>query len=265
MKKIISLLIVLCMVFTCATLTACDDESAGQGNSSKSAAYKALSAATENTSKLDSMNAAMEMDMTVTVDGVSQSMNILYEITASGLQGNSPKLRMIMTSDLPGVNMDIYIADGWAYATIAGTSYKVSAEDSGFEIEDTANDVIQPLEDDLLKNVTLKTESDGSQSISLSLKSKDFKDIYDDMIESLLESVSANGTDLDALEISDTNLYIKMSDNYISEYNIDFTMDMTVSGTTAKVEATVCVTFNAPGQNVTVTPPEGYLSFPSVS
>ena len=47
--------------------------------------------------------------------------------------------------------------------------------------------------------------------------------------------------------------------------DIAFTMDMTVEGVSTTVEAKATVTYENPGQPVTVTPPEGYQDFEEIS
>lgn len=259
MKRIVSLILTLCMILGCGVLSACSNQSA----------YDVVNSAMEKTSALDSMDAAVKMTMNITIGDESINMPMNYKIKATGLQGENPKLRMEMTTTASiagttnSITMDIYTTDGWIYMSTNGSGYKMKQEamDGQMGADMSTDLIVQPLPETLLKDCKLTKNNDGSESVRITVDGKEFMDLFKDMIDSMNSNI---GTEVVNLTISDATVTITVRDGYISVYEMDYSMNMEVSGTAAQAAVTASVQYNNPGKAVTVTPPDGYESFPEI-
>ena len=84
-----------------------------------------------------------------------------------------------------------------------------------------------------------------------------YADLIDDMTDTA-EILSAN------VQIKDAEVSITVKDGYIQSYSIDYDVVVEASGVTMRYGASASVTYNNPGKTVTITPPAGYQSFPSL-
>lgn len=259
MKRIVSLILTLCMILGCGVLSACSNQSA----------YDVVNSAMEKTSALDSMDATVKMTMDIKVGDETINMPINYKIKAAGLQGENPKLRMEMTTTASiagstnNITMDIYTADGWTYIASNGSGYKMKqdAMDGQMGADMSTDLIMQPLPEALLKDCKLKKNNDGSESVRITIAGNVFTALFKDMIDSMNSYI---GTEAVNLTISDSAVTVTVKDGYISVYALEFSMNMEVSGTAANATVSASAQYNNPGKAVTVTPPEGYENFPEI-
>ena len=67
------------------------------------------------------------------------------------------------------------------------------------------------------------------------------------------------------MQINDAVAKLTVAIGYVTSYDLSFTMEITMEGITSSAEATAAITYENPGQAVTITPPEGYQSFEVVT
>ena len=257
MKRITSLILAVCLM--CCVLSACESQTP----------YQLVSAALEKTNTLNDMDAVMEMSITAEANGQSLTIPMTLTVKASQMQSDNPKMLMglSMKMDIAGfstdISMDIYFADGWAYVGTGGSGYKVNASDMQDRLGSNISTdmVMQTLPEELLNKSEIKKNPDGSQTVSASIDGETFSTLYKELIDTMN---SATDTDVSGLTVSDAVVTVTVKDGYISVYDMDFTMNIDVSGTTVKSTATASVTYNDPGKAVTVTPPAGYLDFSEI-
>lgn len=258
MKKIISLVLALCLM--CCVLSACGNQTAQQ----------LVSAATEKTASLNAIDAVIEMSISMAMNGERMTIPMTYEIQATDIKSDNPKMLIGMTMklDIAGIStdidMDIYSADGWAYIAANGSGYKVNANAMDDQPgADASTDMItQVLPEELLKDAVTQKNNDGTQTVTVTIDGEAFSKLYKDLIDTLNSSA---GTSASSVTISDAVVKITIKDGYISVYDIDFTMNMAVDGTTVNADASAAVTYKNPGKDVTITPPAGYQDFPEMN
>lgn len=257
MKKTISLVLALCLM--CCVLSACGGQTPQQ----------LVSAAMEKTAALDSMDAVMEMSVSMEMDGQSMTIPMTYEIQATDMQSDDPKMLIGLTMklDIAGfttdIDMDIYSADGWAYIASNGSGYKVknTAMDDQLGADASTDMIMQELPEELLKDAESQKNDDGTQTVTVTIDGEAFSKLYEELINSLN---STAGTSATSLTISDAVVKITVKDGYVSVYDMDFTMNMDIDGITVKADASASVTYKNPGKDVTITPPAGYQDFPEM-
>lgn len=250
-KRIISLLLVIC--FLCAMLTACEETTSDMINN-----------ALKKTQALDSMNAEMHIDMEMSMQGMTLSIPITAAIKATGLQKENPTVLTDVSMSMFGQNIDVqlYQEGEWSYLVIADMKYKAKTADleGEYDYSGDVDSMLQSIPEELLKDVKAKKNDDGSQTVTVSIPDEQFSEIYSEFLKDIN---STTGADVDTtdLKIKDAVVTITVLNGYISVYDMELTMDMTVSdvATTSKIKASV--TYKDPGKDVQITPPSGYQSF----
>ena len=264
MKKLLSVLLILCLMLSALALVACNDEqpetpdapvvktTAEKFNDAIRATYAADSYAV----KYD-MNIAMET-MGMTMD-IPTSMDMKIKNAAS----DSPVASIDMTMEMLGMEIaiDMYMEDGWIYATAMGESYKSRVTDEDDYTQDI-DDMLKELPEDYLNELEVTVNPDGSETVVLAMSGDEFSEIFSSTITDVANSAADA---FDALEITETGVKITIKDGMISLYSINFVMTMQSEGVEIVSTATADMAFTAFGDDVVVTPPEGYLDFPEES
>ena len=263
-KRLVAMLLALTVLCTGILFTACGGE--GTAETTETVVEKSVSEvineALKKTENLDFMSAVMKMEMNMAAEGITMSIPITAKIKAKDIKSENPIASVVVTMSMFGQEIDIemYQEGQWAYMVMADMKYKTNAEDmeGEYDYADSANDMLQEIPEELLKDAELVKAEDGSQTVTLSLPGEKFAEIYDDLIESVN---SETGTEMGEMKISDAVVKITVDNGYVTVCDIAFTMEMTVEGVTSSTEVKTTLTYENPGQEVTITPPEGYQDF----
>ncbi len=262
-KRIIALLLAFTLLCTGVVLTACGDKE--EAPTQKSVA-EVINGALRKTGDLDSMSAEMKMEMNMAMEGMTMSVPITAKIKVKDANSDNTVASIAMTMSMLGQNLDIevYQEGQWAYMVMGDMKYKTAIEDMEGELDyaDSANDMLKEIPEVLLKDVELVTAEDGSQTATIPFPAEKFAEIYDDLIEDVN---SETGVEMGEMKISDAVVTITVAEGYVTVCDIAFTMDMTVEGVNSTTKAKATLTYENPGQQVTITPPAGYQDFKEVN
>lgn len=266
-KRVIAMLLALMMLCTGVLFTACGGEgTTGATETTEAVAEKSVSEiineAMKKTENLDSMSAVMKMEMNMVAEGITMSIPITAKIKAKDINGENPIASVIVTMSMFGQELDIemYQEGQWAYMVMEDMKYKTNAEDmvAEYDYADSANDMLQEIPEELLKDAELVKAEDGSQTVTITFPGEKFAEIYAELIES---ANSETGTEMGEMKISDAVVKITVANGYVTVCDIVFTMEMTVEGVTSSTGVKTTLTYENPGREVTITPPEGYQDF----
>lgn len=261
-KRLISLLLALTILCTGVLFTGCGNENVPEETKAKTA-FEIINEAVQKTEDLESMAAQMKMEMNMAAEGMTISVPMTIKLKAKDMKSDDPVISMVVSMSMLGQNIDIelYQEDQWAYMVMGDMKYKTSAKDmeSEYDYAESADDMLQKIPEELLKDVQLVKAEDGSQSVTIAFPEEKFAEIYDDFIE----SVKSDDTEADIgeVKISDAVVKITIANGYVTVYDLAFTMEVTVEGVSSSTEVKATLTFEDPGQEVTITPPEGYQEF----
>lgn len=265
MKKLTAIILSAVILVSVFSFFSCDKETV------KSEAYKLYSQALEKMEKLSSVEADMSIAMTVNTpsqSSVATSVTMLYnvkQVNGKGTDDDVTRMTCKINSNGFVTDMDVYAVNGWTYvdmrASIAdqqiNQKYKVPLADADLDtgMIDSAAVEYPP---ELLEKVTVKNESDGSKSIEFSLSEKDMMKLYGDLLGAALSSVAGES------EVDIDNVNIKMvidKNGYLDTIN----MNISITVMSVTMSMVLKVEYVDPGKEVTVTPIEGYESFPVLS
>lgn len=255
-KKIVSLLLTLCMLVTLGALASCGEKSAAE----------IVNAALEKTNALDSYAADMALDISMSVSGVTMDIPMNIEMKAAGIKSGAPVISAAMTMEMLGISvaMDIYSDGEWMYIDALGEKYKMSMADASGEYDYTEymDSMLVALPEDMLADKELIKNEDGSQSITIEIPSETFTELYGDLVTQM--NSTSTGAALEDISITDAVVTITVADEYVKSYDISFGMTMNVSGTETTAEAKAVLTIKDPGTDVTVTAPEGLEDYAEI-
>lgn len=264
-KRIISLFLVLVVLCTGAMLSGCDGNKKSPDSAEKSVAVIIKEALKKN-ENLDSMSAVMKMEMNMEAEDMTMSIPITAKIKAKNLKSDNMISFVEMTMSMLGqeIVMEMYQEGQWAYVVMGDIKYKSNLKDmqGGTDYANNAKDMLKEIPEDLLKDVELVKAEDGSQTATISFSGETFSEIYNELIKDV---ISETGTEMGEIKISDAVVTITIDDDFVTVYDVAFTMDMTVEGVSTTTKAKVTLTYENPGQDVTITPPEGYQDFEELS
>ena len=260
MKRTLSLILALCMVFAVMALAACGESKPKIPET----AHELFNSATEKTQQLNCYEGVMDITMSLDMMGITLSMPMAINIKAQDLKTESPKIAMDMSMSMMGENIDMemYTDGQWAYVVALGQSYKTPVAAAENNYSDYVGDILKELPEDLLEGVAVTVNEDGTRSFEAAITSDSFKTIYADFIMELAASAMGAASGLESITIKDSKIAATVTEDlYFSAYSLSFGVELSVSGMTADMDIAVDLTYVEPGKDVVVTFPEGYEDF----
>ena len=251
-KRLFSLVLALCLLCCCGMLSGCTEKSAAE----------VINTAVKNSEALDAIAAEMKLDMHMAMEGITMDIPMTMDIKATDLKKEKPTMYTKMTTSLVGqaVEMEMYQEGDWMYIATDGMNYKMNAAEAAeeYDFSDDMDAMVQELPEELLKDVKLTKNEDGSQSVTVSIDGKKFSELYDDYIEDVNASADI---EVGTPTIDNAVVTITVKDGYVTVYAMDFDMTVTVEEISSTVKVKATITYKEPGKAVTVTPMEGYQDF----
>ncbi len=250
-KKLVALALVLCLL--CLMFTACE----------QSSTFDVVDAALKKTQGLDSMAAEMKIDMEMAMEGMTMSIPMTLDLKAKGLQSEKPTSSVRATTSMLGQEMvvEAYQEGDWAYFVMDDMKYKTAVADleEGSDYSGMAKDMLQTLPEELLEGVQTQKADDGSLTVEVSIPEDSFAQLYGDILDEL--NASAGLEEGVEAKITDAVVKITVANDYVTAYEMKYTVTVTTEGITATTKAKAVMTIKNIGEEVTVTPPEGYQDF----
>jgi len=255
-RRILSLALAAVLLCSTLVLTSCES------------AESLLEKAMEKTHALESYEVKTEIEMELSASGAKVELDLVQELKASGLKGENPVsyAKTKTTAMDQTVETEAYVEGDWVYIKTAGvgSKRKLSEVKDEFDYQGELEDMTKLIPAELLAEVEIVKNSDGSKTVALDIPEDQFSEIFKDMVDSIQESAVAQLT-VDSVEITDPSVSITVKDGYISVYDIEFKMAITVQGTTMNCDIKTSTQFINPGEEVKAEPMSGYQSYPEAS
>ncbi len=254
MKKITSALLAILMLVSVFTLSSC---------------FKKETPESLVNGALEKLNghSAIESDilMEIEMDMMGMSLSIPMDINTKVInpKSDNPTSSTNLTVSVFGVEVvtETYTENGWTYVISEGESYKTNnaeLEDS-FGVGDLANSSEQ-LDAELFEGVEIIENEDGTKSVELTIPDDMFTEQFADAFSSVTESL---GTGADA-KVTDVNVKYTVKDGELAQMVMSFNLEMTVEGISTTASAVCTIDYVAYDDEVKITLPEGYESFPEI-
>ena len=269
MKKLLSLLLVLVMMLSLTFVFSCAQDNGDGGITEPTDPKTDVAKAITKTNELDDYKATMEMNMDISMNilGTEMSMEVpmTSNITVKNAHGDKPEIYTeIETTIMEQTTTAQTYCDGtWQYTYDGEEGYKVEVDEAQDYIE-SLEETLKNIPADLLEGLSFEKVENGYK-VSVQIPDDKFAELFDEIIDGATESL---GEEMDVTISNAVVDIIINSSFYIVEYDMEFdmVMEMDMSGMTveANAHAVVNTTIHNPGQDVTITPMEGYQDYPEL-
>ena len=262
--RILAVLFALCILF--AGCEAGKPSTTENTPNPQASSYEVISTAMENTGKLNAINLEMQMDVSVSVAGQTIDVPMAVVCKAKNVNTDTPIIQTNTSASVMGQKstVEMYQEGNWAYISTQGQNFKMDVSDGNpYDQLGSSQNIMMDLPEELLKGLSMSQNSDGSQTVTITIPNDTFESIYGDLLKSI-NSTSSAGT-ATSVSVKDATVKITVNKGYVVEYSMNFEMDMTVSGYDANSRVTASVKFIDPGMDVVITPPEGYQNYPTMN
>lgn len=249
MKKIFCAALAVCMILSAALLTSCGETPA-----------QLINGAIEKTAQLGAYDVVVDQGINMSMMGTQMSMPVKTSVQMKGSE-----LLMSMEITMMGItSTTVEYTDGeWVYVNMDGTTYKQEKSDPSMYMftADSVTALLTALPEDLLAECEIVKNEDGSKSVSLQIPASTFFSLYDSMLKNLNKTVASPE---ETVALSDADVTLVVKDGYLVKYEMKYTVTLEVETQSITADMDVAVSFNNPGQDVVITPPEGYAEFPAL-
>ena len=253
MKKFTSLILIVLSLLMMLSLASCNKETTSE----------IINNAVKKTNALKEYEAKMDIVIDMSMAGMTMNIPMNVVTKVKNADTDTPTVLATTKTSVFGqeITTETYMDDEYVYVSMDGEGYKMSIEDSDGEYDYASDidDMLKNLPNDLIENIELTKNNDGSLTLNVNIPKEAFVEIFDDFVEDMNEA--SGGASIDGVEISNCKVAITVKDDYIKNYDISFNMEMTVEGMKTNSCVTAKMEFVNPGNAVTITPMDGYESF----
>ena len=264
MKKLISLLLVLCLACTAMMISCAKDPATNDDPPAEKPLTPAeqVSEAIKKIDALSDIDFDMNMDIKMNVSGTEMEIPVKMNYKIKGVHAENPVIYNKTEMTMMGETMvtETYVEGEWAYMVMDDIKYKMKAEDADMDI--STDDMLKDLPEEIMKTAETVENADGSITMKVSVPADKFGEIFDEMIEGMNSSMG--GSEVDEIKLNNASVETTIKDGYVISYIIGYDMEMSMMGETVTAQATASITFNNVGKEVTITFPEGYKDFEEV-
>lgn len=273
MKRILAILMAVCLLCSACLLTACGGNgdvdnggssavgstnggNADSGNKEESVdLYTLVNNAIQKTDELTSCQVDIKLSMDGTIMGLVDDTN-----STMVLKMNGDKMSVIGSVSANTYGQEIetdmeYFFDGnYIYMLVYGEGYKMPCTAEEFNQQSGTGSLLQELPKELFDGI----EGDGS-NVVLTLDEAACESIFSDAIVELCQDII--GEDLNQVTTKDGKVTLSVKDGYLSTFNVEFTCEMGSGNDTATYVYKQDCTFSNHGANIAITGPAGYEDF----
>jgi hypothetical protein len=223
--------------------------------------------------KLSDLNLTTQTDITMNMGGISVSLTTNGSFTANNYFSTTPvfKETLYISTGYDKQSATVYFANGYYYIDSNGQKLKLSeAEYKALYGEDKKTDiVILPSNISFENSEIFWDEASKIRTVVFYTDGEDFKKNFGVPIESALTLIMGSTSAVIAYEVYYPEVSLAVtSDGKAESYSFSYYLDIigVVNGAQVNVQALVeeRIDFKNFGEPVTVTPPTGYESYPTL-
>ena len=241
-------------------------------------AYELVKSAVEKNAALESSEFETSIKMSMSISGISMEIPLNYSIKTAKEDGHTIASAVIKM-DVMGetVETDVFVDKDFIYISENVQKMKVrvpvsSELASGYDISKMGQEIVKELPEDILKDVQIINNNDGSKTVNVEISEDRFNEIFKDYTDAALNSVLSELSDDDQMDITFSNAKASItvnSDGYVSDYNISFDMSMKISMQGISMDLTSSCESSCryikPGSKVTVDRPADLNDYKPIS
>ena len=258
MRKTVSLLLVLLLVASALLFASCRKQQPLMP-------AEKLQRAIDATQACDALDMTTDMTIGVSVTGISMEIPMHMDVKVKGAQSDSPVASVDMSMEMLGMTMDIpmYIEGEWVYTTMLGESYKAKATSDDTDYTQMAQSFVNDLPAELLEGKEMTVNADGSESVTVDVPPESFAQLFTGALQ-LAGDTAGTSDDAGSATVKEATVTYTLKDGLIRKCDMAFSMTVVEDGVQLEMSVQASCTYNAFGDDVVITPPEGYLDYPEI-
>jgi len=205
--------------------------------------------ATKKTSELKSMDVTIGMNMDMTAGEESMKMTMTMDMKADS--ENEDDIKLLMDSKVSAEGQDIdmvmFYTDGYYYMDAMGQKMKCAMDKDTIMAQASESTAGMDVDVAWMKDLSLEEQGDDTL-----IK---FTGDPDQMADYVKEQLASSGTDLEGMTMtvkSVTGECLVSKDGYIKSEKLVFDIELSANDQTATMKMDMDMTYNNPGQPVTV-------------
>ena len=223
--------------------------------------------------KLSDLNLTTQTDITMNMGGVSVSLTTNGSFTAKDYFSTTPvfKETLYISTGYDKQSATVYFANGYYYIDSNGQKLKLSeAEYRALYGEDTKTDIVILPSDISFENSEISFDVETQKrTVTFYADGEDFKKNFAVQIESALTLIMGSTAAVTSYEVYYPEVSLTVTNSgKLENYSVYYYLDIVgvVNGAQVTVQAVIeeNLHFNTFGEAVTVTPPTGYESYPTL-
>ncbi len=257
MKRITSLLLAILMLVSVFTLSSCFK---------KETPESLVNGAIKDFIECDAVELDMLMEIAMEMMGLEFTIPINVHMASTGNNSDNQILSLQMSMSAFGMeeSKDTYTDGDWTYVIENGESYKEpyieDAEEEDDALVSDTSILSSTLPAELFEGTEIVENEDGSKTVEFDVSSEDLLELFPELVESLTETAGDAGA-----EISSSHIKFTVLAGKLAEFDLSFEMEVSMEGVSMPASAKLEMDILAFGDDVKITPPEGYLDFPEHS
>lgn len=260
MKKLTAILLSIIMLLSAVSLAACSKD--------KISAKLVYENAKEKRLSLEAYEAKIVMNMDIGASGqdISIKSSMEYDIKADGVGSDSPVSYADIEMKILGQTVDVisYTEGEYVYVDTMGSQMKMlkdSAFGAGYNFEATVNDFEIDVPASILETAKTTTDKDGNYVLSFTFDGKEHADILKDFTNNVVSGLDSSLTEY-TIAVGTVKYELVIDEDYtLKGIKLETTMALSAGGVSMTVAVAVDSEYVAFNDDVTVTPPEGYLDY----
>ena len=278
MKKYKSIAFIIMLLVVALVFAGCTSPK----GSKELTAYELVKSAVEKNAALDSSEMNIEMNLKMSIMGMSMDVPTTYNVKCAKENGSAVS-SAVMEMSVMGKSLTnkIYIEGDNIYIRMEDDDepikYRLSITDElapSYNVSELTEEIIKTLPEDILKDIQIVNGENGVRTVTAEISEEKFNELFKEYTDRVLNDTVAElseNTDTE-LKVSNAKADITINkDGYITDYNLAFDMNMKLSieGVEMDLAATCDSTcsYVDPGSKVTVEKPddlEEYIDYRSV-
>ena len=256
MKKTLALLLALMLLVTSAAFVSCQKQETPA---------QRLQRALDATQASDAIDATIEMTMEMSASGVYVEIPMSMDVKTKGVHSKTPVSSVVMQMEMFGMTLEIpmYMEGEWVYTSMMGESYKTKIDEADTDYTALAQSFTNDLPASLLEGQTMTKNGDGSETVTIAVPSDTFTELFSEAMGLAGDTAGLDG-EVGDVAVKDATVTITIKDGLVRQYDMAYVMEMSAGGIATQMNVSTNCTYHAFGDDVTVTPPEGYLDYPEM-
>ena len=260
MKKLTAIILSVIMLLSAVSLVSCSKDEISAKLVYENAKEKLLSR------EAYEANIVMDMELGTAGQDISVKSSMEYNIKADGIGSDSPVSYADIEMKILGQSVDVisYTEGEFVYVDTMGVKMKMLKDSelgSGYNFETTVNDFEIDVPASILETAKATADKEGNYVLSFTFNGTEHADILKNFTDNVVSGIDSSIENYTA-SVGKVKYELVISEDYtLKGIKLEAAMELISGGVSMTIDVAVESEYVAFNEDVTVTPPEGYLDY----